>query len=115
MILLVEIETASPGVAVVRFTGALTLGTSLHTADSQIQKAINQGAPNIILDMAGVPYMDSAGLGALVQASGLARQHGGELRLSGVSERVAELIRMTRTESLLPMDADVDASLKALG
>jgi len=44
----------------------------------------------------------------------MAKQQGGDLRLCGVSERVAELIKMTRTDGLLPMDADVDASLKAL-
>jgi anti-sigma B factor antagonist len=115
MILQIEIERPAPGVAIVRLTGAITLGTSLHAADAQLQKAIRDGAAKVVLDMSGVPYMDSAGLGALVQASGLAKQQGGDLRLCGVSERVAELIKMTRTESLLPMDADVEASLKALG
>lgn len=115
MILQIDIEKPNPGVAVVRFTGALTLGTSLHAADAQLQKTINEGAAKVVLDMAGVPYMDSAGLGALVQASGIAMQKGGGLRLCGVSQRVGDLIRMTRTDSLLPMDADVEASLKALG
>ncbi len=115
MILQVDIEKPNPGVAVVRFTGALTLGTSLHAVDTQVQKTIKDGSAKVVVDMAGVPYMDSAGLGALVQASGLAKQQGGELRLCGTSDRVAELIRMTRTDGLLPMDADVDASLKALG
>jgi anti-sigma B factor antagonist len=114
MILQVEIEKPSPGVAVVHFTGALTLGTSLHAADAQLQKTIKDGAAKVVLDMAGVPYMDSAGLGVLVQASGIARQQGGDLRLSGVSGRVEELIRMTRTDALLPMDADVDSSLAAM-
>jgi anti-anti-sigma factor len=115
MILQVDIEKPNPDVAVVRFTGALTLGTSLHAADAQVQKTIKDGAAKMVLDMAGVPYMDSAGLGALVQASGIAQQQGGELRLCGATERVAELIKMTRTDGLLPMDADLDASLKALG
>ncbi len=115
MILQVDIEKPNPGVAVVRFTGPLTLGTSLHAADAQLQKTIKDGAARVVLDMAGVPYMDSAGLGALVQASGMAKQQGGDLRLCGVPERVAELIRMTRTDGLLPMDSDVDASMKALG
>ena len=115
MILQVDIERPNSGVAVVRFTGALTLGTSLHGADAQVQKTIKDGAAKVVVDMAGVPYMDSAGLGTLVQASGMAKQQGGELRICGASERVAELIRMTRTDGLLPMDADVDASLKALG
>jgi len=114
MILQVDIEKPNPGVAVVRFSGALTLGTSLHAADAQLQKTIKEGSARVVLDLAGVPYMDSAGLGALVQASGMAQQQGGELRLCGVAQRVAELIRMTRTDGLLPMDADVDASLKAL-
>jgi len=114
MILQIDIEKPNPGVAVVRFTGALTLGTSLHAADAQLQKTIKEGSAKVVLDMAGVPYMDSAGLGALVQASGLAKQQGGDLRLCGVSNRVAELIKMTRTDVLLPMDSDVDASLKAL-
>lgn len=114
MILQMDIQKPNPGVAVVRFTGALTLGTSLHAVDAQVQKTIKEGSAKVVLDMAAVPYMDSAGLGTLVQASGLAKQQGGELRLCGVSERVAELIRMTRTDGLLPMDADVDASLSAL-
>jgi len=101
-------------VAVVRFNGALTLGTSLHAADAQLQKLIGDGAAKVVLNMAEVPYMDSAGLGVLVQASGLAKQQGGDLRLCGAGDRVAELIRMTRTDALLPMDADEEASLKAL-
>jgi anti-anti-sigma factor len=114
MILQMDIEKPGPGVAVARFNGALTLGTSLHAADAQLQKMIKDGAARVVLDLAGVPYMDSAGLGALVQAAGLAKQQGGDLRLCGVSQRVADLIRLTRTDALLPMDADVDASLAAL-
>ncbi len=115
MILQVDIEKPNPGVAVVRFTGPLTLGTSLHAVDAQLQKMIRDGAARVVLDLTEVPYMDSAGLGVLVQASGIAKQQGGDLRLCGVSQRVAELITMTRTDGLLPMDSDVAASMKALG
>jgi stage II sporulation protein AA (anti-sigma F factor antagonist) len=114
MILQMDIQRPAPGVAVARFVGAITLGSSLHAADAQLQKTIREGAAKIVLDMTEVPYMDSAGLGVLVQASGMAKQQGGDLRLCGVSERVAELIKMTRTDALLPVDADVEASLKEL-
>lgn len=114
MILQIDIQKPQPGLAIVKLTGAMTLGTSLHSADAQVQKTIHDGAPKVVLNMAEVPYMDSAGLGVLVQAAGLAKQQGGDLRLCVVSERVAELIKMTRTDALLPMDADEDASLKAL-
>lgn len=113
MILQVDLQEIKPGTAVVSFTGALTLGTSLHTADLKLQQALEGGFPKLVLNMAGVPYIDSAGLGALIHNSGMAREHGGELRLCNVAERVASLIKMTRTDALLPMDADVDASLAA--
>src|ERR1700739_2335844 len=102
MILQVDIEKPNPGVAIVRFTGPLALGTSLHAVDAQVQKTIKDGAVKVALDLAGVPYMDSAGLGALVQASGMARQQGGELRLWGVAGRGGGLIRVTGTEWGLP-------------
>lgn len=114
MILQVDVKKPGPGIAVVCLTGALTLGTSLHAADAQLQKTIADGSSKIVVDMAGVPYMDSAGLGVLVQASGLANEHGGALRLCGVGDRISSLIKLTRTDGLLPMDADVSASLKAL-
>jgi anti-sigma B factor antagonist len=114
MILQVEFQEIQPGTAVVSFTGALTLGSSLHTADQKLQQALDGGFPKLVLNMAGVPYIDSAGLGALIHASGLAKERGGELRLCCVSERVASLLKMTRTDALLPMDADTDASLAAL-
>jgi len=114
MILQLDIQKPTPGVAVVRFIGPLTLGTSLHAADAQLQKTITEGSAKVVLNLTEVPYMDSAGLGVLVQASGLANEQGGALRLCGVTERIGALIRLTRTDGLLPMDADVDASLKAL-
>ena len=114
MILQTDVQRPQAGLAIVRFSGALTLGTSLHAADAQLQKLIEDGAAKVVLNMAEVPYVDSAGLGVLVQASGLAKQQGGDLRLCGASQRVAELIQMTRTDALLPMDADEEASLKAL-
>lgn len=114
MILQIDIREVKPGSAVVDLVGALTLGTSLHSADARLQQTVKNGLSRLVLNMAGVPYMDSAGLGVLVNASGIAKEQGGELRLCGVSERVLSLIKMTRTDTLLPIDVDVDASLAAL-
>ena len=100
--------------AVITLTGALTLGTSLKTADMQIQTAIRQGAYRLVVEMSGVPYLDSAGLGALVYTAGLAQEHGGALRLAGVTEKVAALLRMTKVDPLLPMDPDEQTALDAL-
>lgn len=112
MLLQSSIRSVSPDIAVITLHGALTLGTSLKTVDMQIQNTIDAGAHRLVVDMSGVSYMDSAGLGALIHAAGLAREQGGGLRLSGVTPRIASMLEMTRVNSLLPMDPDESTSLR---
>ena len=114
MILDVAINQIAPDTAVVTLTGALTLGTSLMTADTKLQTLIKAGTKKIALDMSGVPYIDSAGLGAIVHAYGLAMEMQGSIRLCGISGKVASLLKMTRMDTFLPIDPDVTTSLAAL-
>ncbi len=101
--------------AVLTFTGNLTLGTNLSTVDTQIQKLVEEGVCWMVFDLTAVPYIDSAGLGVLVHSAGLARQKKGSVRLCGVSERVAALLKLTMMDAQLPVDADATASLAAMG
>jgi anti-sigma B factor antagonist len=114
MILDVAINQIAPDTAVVTLTGALTLGTSLMTADNKLQGLIKAGTIKIALDMSGVPYIDSAGLGAIVHAYGLAMEMQGSIRLCGISSKVASLLKMTRMDTFLPIDPDIETSLAAL-
>ncbi len=100
--------------AVVTLVGALTLGTGLKTADQRIQTAIEEGVSKLAIDMTGVPYSDSAGLGVLIHTFGLTRVRNGALRLSGASERMLSMLNLTRINTLLPVDPDVEASLAAM-
>jgi anti-anti-sigma factor len=114
MALEISLRYVDAETAVVTLVGSLTLGTGLKTADQQIQSAIENGVSKMVIDLSGVPYSDSAGLGALIHTFGLTRVKHGSLRLSGVSERLSGMLRMTRMDTLLPMDADVESSLAAL-
>jgi anti-sigma B factor antagonist len=114
MILDVSINHTSSGTAVVALTGALTLGTSLLAADTNLQNLIKGGTVRIVLDLSGVPYIDSAGLGAIVHAYGLAMEMHGAMRLCGINEKVASLLKMTRMDGFLAVDADAATSLAAL-
>ena len=115
MALEISVRSVALDKAVVTLSGPLTLGTNLKTADACIRKAIEDGAIRLVLDMSAVTYVDSAGLGTLVHSYGLADSKGGGVRLVGVSERIAALLKMTHMDELLVTDADVDASLAALG
>jgi anti-sigma B factor antagonist len=116
MALEATIEAIGDGqTAVVTLVGLMTLGTNLKTADQRVQTALEQGAKNLVLDLTGVEYSDSAGLGMLVHTYGLAKKKGGVLRLCGLQKRVQQMLKLTTTDRFLPVDADRAASLAALG
>ena len=109
-----NIEHLPHGIAVVRLSGGLTLGTSHKIADSQIQSAIEDGISKMVIDLTDVEYVDSAGLGMLMYAYGMLNEKKGTLRLCGVTQRVMSLLQMTKTDMFLPIDKSLDESVAAL-
>jgi anti-sigma B factor antagonist len=115
MTLQTSIERIHADTAVITLEGNLTLGMNLKMADGQIQGLVEEGVSRMVLDLTGVAYMDSAGLGTLVHTNGLVLRSGGMLRLCGVGERVAALLKLTKMDAVLSVDPDAGASLAALG
>lgn len=107
-------ESAGGPVEIAVVHGSLTMGTNLKTVDHNLQAMIAAGGKRLVLDLTGVPYCDSAGLGLLMHAAGLVTSGGGVMRICGASERVMDLLKITRTDTLLPLDADRAASLAKL-
>jgi anti-sigma B factor antagonist len=58
-----------------------------------------RSSPALIIDMRGVPYIDSAGIGALVGAYVTHQKDGRSLALVGVNDRVRAALQVTRVES----------------
>jgi len=102
------------GCAVVTLTGPITLGSSLSLAESQVRTLINSGVIKIALDLTHVDHIDSAGLGMLIYIYGSLCSRGGALRLCGVCPRVFDVFALTKTDTLLGIDATLDESLAAL-
>ena len=96
-----DIETAHSalGVPVVRLRGALTLRT-LHEAK---QAALQDMSRPVILDLTAVPYMDSAGLGALISVYTSSKRASRGFAMVGLAERVRTFFQITGVEKLLPI------------
>ncbi len=71
-------------------------------------------AGTVILDLTGVPYMDSSGLGSLVSVYISLQKVGRRVALTGVNERVLRLFEITRTDSLFLIFDTLDHALEAL-
>lgn len=100
----------APGSRILRATGPLTIN-GLFDFQAALR---NDPPPALILDLSGVPYMDSAGMGAIVNYFVSCQRHGGKLIVAGVCDRVMELFRMTKVENLLTLVPTVDEAEKQL-
>ena len=106
-------------VAVVKVTGDITLnkGGDVLLKD-KVQSLINQGQKEILLDLSGVSYVNSAGLGELVQAYATTKNRGGALKLLSVTKRLKDLLVVTKLLTVFDAfdtEADALASFGPLG
>ena len=71
-------------------------------------------AATLIVDLSGVPFVDSVGIGALVGAYVSRQRDGRKLALVGVSDRVSASLRVSGLTQFFPMFPTVDAAEKSL-
>jgi anti-sigma B factor antagonist len=93
-----QIEQRTNGdVAIVGISGDITLskGGDVLLKD-KIQSLLQQGHRKIVLDMGNVSYVDSAGLGQLVQVYATTSHLGGSLKLLNLTKRLRDLLVLTK-------------------
>lgn len=78
-----------------------------------VSKYLEEGPANIILDLSGVDFIDSSGIGALVQISKQVQAQSGLFQLIG-NARVTQTLKLVRLEKFLLQKANVQEALEAL-
>ena len=94
-------ERESGDVTILTITGEITLsaGGDVQLKD-KIQSLLQQGRRKILLDLGNVSYVDSAGLGQLVQATVTASKNGGKLKLLNLTKRLNDLLVVTKLSTV---------------
>lgn len=96
---------------VVDFEGRLAIGVSDTVLPRVIGEILQEGSKKILLNLSEMDYIDSNGLGELVQAYRESKRHGASLRLLKPQDRVAKTLRLT---NLLPMFVVYDDEQQAI-
>jgi len=110
----IQIETREyPAVQALCLRGDLCDDGVLE-ARRAIMEAIGAGAPRIAIDLSGVEYISSAGVGMLVSMLKRCHQNGLELALTGMNAEVRELFSLTRLDEVFPIASDLESWCKAL-
>jgi anti-sigma B factor antagonist len=79
----------------------------------QLVDLVSTGNYHLIVDLEGVEFLDSTGLGVLVGGLKRVRAHEGSLRLVCTSERILKIFRITGLTKVFPVHASVDEALAA--
>ena len=92
-----QIEERSAGdVTLLDLKGKMTLGEGDELLKDKVNSLANQGQKNIILNLADVPYIDSAGLGEIVRTYTTISRQGGQLKLLNLTKRITDLLAITK-------------------
>jgi anti-sigma B factor antagonist len=88
-------EREESGVTILDLHGKLLIGDGVDELRQEIGKLVNKGRTQVSLNLAGVPYIDSAGLGEIVRWYTTLSRREGKLRLLNINNRVRELLTVT--------------------
>ena len=92
-----QIEERSVGdVVVLDLKGKITLGEGDELLKDKVNSLVNQGHKKIVLNLADVPYIDSAGLGEVVRTYTTVSRQGGSLKLLNLTKRITDLLSITK-------------------
>ena len=76
--------------------GKITLGEGDELLKDKVNSLVDQGHKKIVLNLAEVPYIDSAGLGEVVRTYTTVSRQGGSLKLLNLTKRITDLLSITK-------------------
>jgi anti-sigma B factor antagonist len=100
-------------IAVVDFSGKITLGEGSALLRKTIRELVEQGHRKILINLSDVDYIDSSGIGELVGAYTTVRNASGELKLVHLTKRVHDILQITRLFMVFDVQSDETAALKS--
>ncbi len=103
------------GVTIVDISGRIELGEESAALRDLVCDLSNKGHRQILLNLGGVDYIDSMGLGSLVAAFARVRKQGGELKLLNLTNKVTDLMQVTKLYTVFDILNDEAAAVKSFG
>jgi anti-sigma B factor antagonist len=101
------------GVTIVDISGRIVLGAESAALRGLICDLLTKGHKNIVLNLGDVNYIDSSGLGNLVGAFTSVRKQGGELKLLHLTNKVHDLLQITRLYTVFHILDDEALAVKS--
>ena len=109
-----ELQTHEDGsVTVLTVTGDLVIGDAESTFKKTVTRLLEEGHTRLLVDLTGVGFLDSSGLGALVRALTQSQKEGGQTKLLGAGPQIRKLLQMTKLDSVFEIHDDMEAAVSS--
>src|ERR1700746_2727949 len=102
-------------VAIVDLNGKITLGENTGILRDELRSLLAQGNKQIVLNMADVSYVDSAGLGELGGAYTPATSQGGSVKLLNLQGKMRDLMQITKLHTIFSTFDNEQAAVSSFG
>ena len=103
------------GVSVLDIEGRIVLGEESNSFREKVKSLLAAGKKKIILNLAQVSYIDSAGLGTLVATFHSARSQGATLKLTNLGSKFKEVLQVTKLMTVFDTYDNETAAIQSFG
>jgi anti-sigma B factor antagonist len=111
---MLTIDTVTEGdVTVLRLAGRIVLEDDPSPLRTEIERLMKEGRCKLVLDLTGVTYIDSAGLGLMVAKFVSLRKNGGDLRLVHLTPRSMHLMAITNLSTIFEVHPNEAAAIRS--
>jgi anti-sigma B factor antagonist len=98
-------------VTILDLAGPFKAGEAAQAFRNSVGEVLSTGVTRLAINLAGVTFLDSYGIGSVVRTFLTLKEKGGEFRLFGASKQVAETLKMVRLDKVLKVTEDEAAAL----
>jgi anti-sigma B factor antagonist len=102
----------TPQASLIDLRGRLTF-FEVGVLRENITRLLGEGHKNIVLNLSGLQYLDSSGIGELARMYVMVLKSGGEMKVVGLSRNVEEVLKVTHLYQVFPEFPDEEAALKS--
>ena len=106
-------EHQAGDVTILDLEGRITIGDGNVSLRNAIRRLIQEGKKKILLNLAGVSYVDSSGIGELVSSYTTIGREKGQLKLLNLTQKIQDLLAITKLLTVFDTYEDESAALNS--
>lgn len=106
-------ERTAGNVTILDLKGKITIGEGSVQLRETVRRLLEQGHKNILIDLGGVDYVDSSGIGELVSCYTTTKNQGGQLKLLNLTKKIQDLLSITKLLTVFETYDDESEALKS--